>query len=143
MVASRRPEKRTRLVLAVDDEEDHLMAYEVAFGRERNLRLITASDTRKAEILLAEHNVDAVLLDLAIPEDGGLALCRRIKARARFRHLPVIALSALPAELFAAAALEAGCSVFLQKPCSLARIVAEVRGHLGCGSAAASLEFRQ
>ena len=134
MGASRKPEKRTRLVLAVDDEEDHLLAYEVAFGRERDLRLITAPDTRTAEILLAEHGVDAVLLDLAIPEDGGLALCRRIKAEARFHHLPIIALSALPAALFAAAALEAGCSAFLQKPCSLARIVAEVRGHLGAGA---------
>ena len=32
---------RGRLVLAVDDEEDHLLAYELAFGKEPDLRLIT------------------------------------------------------------------------------------------------------
>lgn len=131
MVKALKNRNHARLVLAVEDDEDHLLAYQVAFGREPGLRLITAADTRAAEDALAAHCVDAVLLDLSIPEDGGIALCRRIKAQARFRRLPVIALSALPAELFTAPALEAGCAAFLQKPCSLKRIVAEVRRHLG------------
>lgn len=130
-----RSRSRTWLILAVEDEEDHCLAYEVAFGRERDLRLITATNTRAAEIALTAHSVDAVLLDLSIPEDGGIALCRRIKSQERFRHLPIIALSALPAELFSAPALEAGCCAFLQKPCSLSRIVAEVRRHLESVSA--------
>ncbi len=127
--------RRSRLVLAVDDEEDHLLAYEVAFGREPDLRLISATSTRAAEIMLSAHRVDAVLLDLSVPDEGGIALCRRIKAQARFLHLPVIALSALPAEIYATAALAAGCAKFLQKPCSLSRIVAEVRGLLDDGIA--------
>jgi DNA-binding response OmpR family regulator len=118
----------------VDDDEDHLLAYEMAFGRERDLRLITATNTRAAGIVLAEHGVDAVLLDLAIPEEGGIALCRRIKAQPRLCHLPVIALSALPAAYYAAPALAAGCCAFLQKPCSLALIVAEVRRRLDGGA---------
>ena len=125
-----------RLVLAVDDEEDHLLAYAAAFDREPDLRLITAATTRAAEAALERDRVDAVLLDLAIPEDGGLDLCRRIKAQPRFRHLPVIALSALPAAYHAAPALAAGCFAFLQKPCSLAAIVAEVRRGLERGGGA-------
>ena len=66
-------------------------------ARHPDLRLITATNTRAAGVALAEHGVDAILLDLAIPEEGGIALCRRIKAQARLRHIPVIALSALPA----------------------------------------------
>jgi CheY-like chemotaxis protein len=97
--------------------------------------VITATTTRAAGLALARNCVDAVLLDLLVPADGGIELCRRIRADARLRHLPVIALSALPEGLFAAQALQAGCSAFLQKPCSLARIVAEVRRHLaGCGA---------
>lgn len=123
--------KRRQLVLAVDDDEDHLLAYEVAFGRERDLRLITATNTRDAGIALAENDIAAVLLDLAIPEEGGIALCQRIKSQPRLRHLPVIALSALPAAYYAAPALAAGCCAFLQKPCSLTQIVGQVRQRLG------------
>lgn len=128
-------EKRTRLVLAVDDDEDHLLAYEVAFDRLPDLRLITATSTGAAAKSLADNSIDAVLLDLAIPEEGGIALCERIKAQPRFRHIPVIALSALPAAYYAEAALEAGCCTFLQKPCSLKNIVAEVRRRLERGIA--------
>jgi len=127
---------RGRLVLAVDDEEDHLLAYELAFGKEPDLRLITATNTRAAGIALAEYSVDAVLLDLLVPDDGGILLCRRIKAQDRLRHIPIIALSALPAEYYASPALAAGCAAFLQKPCSLARIVTEVRLCLDAGSIA-------
>jgi DNA-binding response OmpR family regulator len=142
MRATHSTENQRRLVLAVDDEEDHLLAYEVAFGRERDLRLITASDTRAAWLMLAAHSIDAVLLDLSVPEDGGIALCRRVKTQYRFRHLPVIALSALPAEIYAATALEAGCCAFLQKPCSLSDIVAEVRRRLEQGIAVGNPDRR-
>lgn len=135
MTATCKIEKRTRYVLAVDDEEDHLLAYELAFGKEPDLRLITATNTRAAGIALAEYSIDAVLLDLLVPDDGGIVLCRRIKAQARLRHIPIIALSALPADHYAAPALAAGCAAFLQKPCSLAQIVAGVRCCLGAGSA--------
>jgi CheY-like chemotaxis protein len=142
MRAPRNTEKQRRLVLAVDDEEDHLLAYEVAFGRERDLRLITAPDTRAAGNALRTHGVDAVLLDLSIPEDGGIAFCRRIKAQPRFTYLPIIALSALPAEIYAASALAAGCCAFLQKPCSLSDIVAEVRRRLEQGIAVGNPDRR-
>lgn len=127
MPAISKVEKRTRYVLAVDDEEDHLLAYELVFGKESDLRLITATNTRAAGIALAEHNIDVVLLDLLVPADGGIVLCRRIKAQPRLSHIPIVALSALPAEIYAASALAAGCCAFLQKPCNLSHIVAAVR----------------
>jgi DNA-binding response OmpR family regulator len=143
MIAICKVEKRPRYVLAVDDEEDHLLAYELAFGKEPDLRLITATNTRAAGIALTDYNIDAVLLDLLVPDVGGIVLCRRIKAQARLRHIPIIALSALPADYYAAPALAAGCGAFLQKPCSLAQIVAQVRSCLGAGSAGGGRETRR
>ena len=98
MMTPRSTSKGTRLVLAVDDEEDHLLAYEVAFGREPDLRLITATNTRAAGIALRAHSVDAMLLNLFDSRGWDHPLSAHQGPSLRFHSLPVIALSALPAE---------------------------------------------
>jgi DNA-binding response OmpR family regulator len=135
MTALDRVQPLPRVVLAVDDEEDHLLAYEIAFAKQPDLCLVTATSTAAAMVGLAEYPVAAMLLDLAIPAEGGIALCRRVKAQPRLCRIPVIALSALPADYYAPLALAAGCCAFLQKPCSLANIVAEVRRRLELSTA--------
>ena len=47
------------------------------------------------EILGAANNVDAVVLDLNLPDVNGFEVCRRLKAHASTAHIPVVFLSSL------------------------------------------------
>ena len=78
---------------------------------------------------------DAIVLDLQLPRTDGWQLTREIKADPRTRHIAVIVVSAcvMPAER--AAAQEAGCDVFIDKPCDPMEIVEELRRLTGAPSA--------
>lgn len=69
-----------------------------------------------------------VLLDLDLPGMSGLELARRLKADARLRSIPLVAISASVMKDERNQARQAGCAGFLEKPFDiqeLRRVVAE------------------
>ncbi len=85
-----------------------------------------------AEALTAFHDADLVLLDMGLPDQDGLALCRQIRAAS---EVPIIAVTARREEAALVSALRAGVDDYVVKPYSpavlLARIEAVMRrfGH--------------
>jgi len=80
-------------LLAVDDENDVLQVLELLFSMEGHRVLIARDGVEALEIVRAEQ-VDVVLTDLMMPRMDGLALCRRLRADARTRDVPIILHSA-------------------------------------------------
>jgi two-component system OmpR family response regulator len=119
-----------RHILAVEDEPDHLMAVEMLFQLEKGFVFHGAGSTAEADQVLAAGPIDLILLDLALPGEDGLTFCRRIKADARYRPIPVIAFSAFPHQIYEDRALEAGCAEYLGKPFHPRELLAAVRRHL-------------
>jgi DNA-binding response OmpR family regulator len=119
-----------RSILAVEDEPDHLMAVEMLFRWEPGFAFFGAGTTAEAEATLEKEKIDLVLLDLALPGEDGLTFCRRIKARERFRDLPVIAFSAFPRQIYEEKAVEAGCIAYLDKPFHPRELIELVRKYL-------------
>ena len=80
--------------LVVDDEVEILDLIERAL-RHREIEVVRA--TRGGEVLelLESTNPDVVLLDAMLPEIQGFDLCERIKNSARYKHIPVIMISAM------------------------------------------------
>jgi CheY-like chemotaxis protein len=70
---------------------------------------------------------DIVLMDLALPRMDGWEATRRLKADARTRHIPVVALTGHALAGHADGAREAGCDAFVTKPCLPDALVAEIR----------------
>ncbi len=70
---------------------------------------------------------DVILMDLSIPGVDGWEVTRRLKADARTRPVPIIALTAHAMRGDEERAREAGCDHYLAKPISPKKVVEEVR----------------
>jgi CheY-like chemotaxis protein len=112
--------------IIVDDHADTRTGYAeflTAFGFE----VRSAADADELRAILRDWVPDAIVLDLQLPRIDGWELTREIKADARTREVAIVIVSAcvLPAER--AAAEEAGCDAFINKPCDPMAIVDELR----------------
>ncbi len=75
--------------------------------------------------ILAAHEVDVVVLDLAMPGRGGLDVLKDI--RARFPHVKVLILSMHPVEQYAVRTIKAGASGYLTKERTPYELIGAIR----------------
>ena len=110
-------ELRDRYVLLVDDiPTNQMIASEML--QEKGVRIEVASNGREAleSVLSSPRAFDAVLMDVQMPEMDGYEATRRIRAEARFRDLPIIAMTAHALAEEHARCREAGMNDFITKP---------------------------
>jgi len=116
-------------LLAVDDQPDNLISLQALLEDALPAaRLLTATSGRKALDLAAAEDPDAILLDVVMPEMDGFEVCRRLKADARTKDIPVVFLTALRADReHRVRALQEGAEAFLRKPVEETELTAQVR----------------
>jgi CheY-like chemotaxis protein len=81
-------------ILVVDDDESVLRMVTMLL-QTRRYRVLTARTGREALARVKEAMPDIVILDGMLPEVHGFEICRQIKTSERFRHIPVIMMSAV------------------------------------------------
>ncbi|HPU52526.1 MAG TPA: response regulator transcription factor, partial [Burkholderiaceae bacterium] len=84
-----------------------------------------ARNGREAMALARAGEIDVLLLDLSMPDEGGVDALGSIKAR--FPELPVLILSGFPETHYAAALLRQGASGYLNKECEPEEIIQAIR----------------
>ena len=114
-------------VLAVDDDEAVLRLME-GILQARKYRVITGRTGREALAKVREAMPDLVILDGMLPEVHGFEICRQLKSSERFRHIPVIMVSAVHTGWrFAADVKEKyGADDYLEKPFEAAELLRRV-----------------
>lgn len=129
MPASPAFETNSATVLVVDDDcaarEDLRGVFESA-----GHRTITVGDATAALRLLKKESCDLVLLDVALPEVDGLALCRLLRAQPSMRQLPVLVFSADDSEHKKVEAFNAGADDYIVKPSTPGELISRVNSHL-------------
>jgi CheY-like chemotaxis protein len=75
-----------------------------------------AVDAEEAQEILATASPDLILMDIALPGMDGLTLTRKLKSEAKWRHVPIVALTAFAMKGDAEKAREAGCDGYITKP---------------------------
>ena len=117
-------------ILMVDDDvrmRDLLQRY---LG-EQGFSVKTASDAAGMDEALSQEQPDLLVLDLMLPGEDGLAICRRLRATGI--DMPIIMLTARGDEIDRIIGLEMGADDYLPKPFNprelLARINAVMRRH--------------
>lgn len=104
-----------KTVLVVDDAAiTRMLAADIL--RQSGVRILEADSGARALQAAGEHNVDAFLLDIRLPDMSGIELCRSLRAIERYRGTPIMFVTAVDEREILQWALEAGCDDFMQKP---------------------------
>jgi two-component system OmpR family response regulator len=113
-------------ILVVDDHREIRDLVSRALARE-GFRVSVAADGRAMHKVLANGRIDLILLDLMLPGEDGLSLCRNL--RAGF-DVPIIMLTAKAEEVDRVIGLEMGADDYLPKPFGSRELVARIRAVL-------------
>jgi CheY-like chemotaxis protein len=105
----------TPLVLLVDDSADSRELY-AEMLRKAGYRVLEAADGVEGLAMAFAELPALVVMDLWMPDLDGWEVTRRLKADARTGEIPVVVLTGAGLGAQASAA-EAGCDLFLVKPC--------------------------
>lgn len=123
-----------RRVLLVDDDMRTVYALSAAL-RAKGVDVLVADTGKTALAVLAERpDVEAVLMDIMMPEMDGYEAMRQIRRQPRFETLPIIALTAKAMKGDAEKCIEAGATDYLSKPIDLARLLTMLRSRLSRGA---------
>jgi two-component system KDP operon response regulator KdpE len=113
-------------VLIIDDEKAIRRAVRNALATD-DTRVIEASTAREGIDLAATEQPDLIILDLGLPDGGGLDVCREVRS---WGATPILVLSARHDEQDKVALLDAGADDYVTKPFSTAELLARVRALL-------------
>jgi HAMP domain-containing protein/CheY-like chemotaxis protein/signal transduction histidine kinase len=118
---------RGRKVLVVDDDIRNIFALNSLLER-HHLHVISATNGQDAiDIIEQTPDLALVLMDVMMPEMDGYETMRRIRSNAKFRLLPIIALTAKAMKGDREKCLEAGASDYVAKPVNTDQLLSLVR----------------
>jgi len=101
-------------ILVVDDDPTIRTAFEERFRLE-GYEVITATDGKSGVEKAKEEIPDLVVLDIVMPEMDGIEACRLLKSDSRYRHIPVIIITASLQAAAERLSKEVGADVYIQK----------------------------
>ncbi|HET6376743.1 MAG TPA: phosphate regulon transcriptional regulator PhoB [Methylocella sp.] len=123
------PPQNAARILVVEDEAALSML--LAYNLEAEGFIVDRVERGdEAEIRLSETVPDLVILDWMLPGVSGLEICRRIRARASTRTLPIIMLTARGEESERVRGLSIGADDYVVKPFSVPELMARVHSLL-------------
>jgi two-component system OmpR family response regulator len=113
-------------ILIVDDDSE-IRDLLSRFLSKHDFRVTTARDGREMEQALKDWAIDLIVLDLMLPGDDGLTLCRRVRADS---FVPIIMLTAMAEDVDRIIGLEVGADDYLPKPFNPRELAARIKAVL-------------
>ncbi|MBR9857411.1 MAG: diguanylate cyclase [Gammaproteobacteria bacterium] len=115
-------------ILIVDDQPVNIRVLHQVFRGQ--FEVLMATDGEQAITLCREQRPDIILLDVIMPGLSGHEVCRRLKADAATRDIPVIFVTSQNQDGDEALGFEIGAVDFITKPINPVIVLARVRTHL-------------
>ncbi len=116
-------------ILFVDDDEK-LLALLVEYFTQEQFVVYTARNGNEALAQIKGTRPDILVLDVMLPGQSGLDICRQIRQHTEFHSLPIIMLTARVDEPARFVGLEMGADDYLGKPFSMRELGARIRAVL-------------
>lgn len=118
------PQSPHILVVEDDQEISRLVA---RYLRANDCRVSVSTDGRQMDAALETSRIDLIVLDLMLPGEDGLSLCRRLRAKS---SVPIVMLTAKGEEIDRIVGLEIGADDYLSKPFNPRELLARIRAVL-------------
>jgi hypothetical protein len=116
-----------RTVLIVDDDVRNIFALTTLLERSE-MKVVYAESGREGIAQLQRSpEIDAVLMDVMMPEMDGYETMRAIRELAAFRQLPIIAVTAKAMKGDREKCIEAGASDYIAKPVEMDQLLSLLR----------------
>ncbi len=116
----------TAHILVVDDDRE-IRDLLGRFLTKHGYRVTGVADGREMRRALADWKIDLVVLDLMLPGEDGLSLCRNLRAKSQ---IPVIMLTMMGEETDRIIGLEMGADDYLPKPFNPRELLARMKAVL-------------
>ena len=113
-------------LLVVDDDQE-IRALLKRFLTRQGFRVTTAADGTEIEQILANWNIDLLILDLMLPGTDGLAICRKLRAKS---SLPIVMLTVMGEENDRIKGFDGGADDYIAKPFNPHELLARIRAVL-------------
>ena len=113
-------------ILVVDDDRQ-IRSLLTKYLNLNGLRATAVADAGALDRVLANEKADLVVLDVMLPGEDGLSVCRRLRGEDR---APVIMLTAKGSELDRIVGLEVGAEDYMAKPFNPRELLARIRNVL-------------
>ena len=123
-------------ILIVDDDAE-IRDLLSRFLTKHDFRVTTAKDGREMREALSDWSFDLLVLDLMMPGEDGLSLCRQVRGES---SIPIIMLTAMGEEVDRIIGLEVGADDYMAKPFNPRELAARIKAVLRRSSAMVASE---
>ena len=113
-------------ILVVEDDRE-ISALIARYLRSNDYRVMVTGSGREIDDLMQSSRIDLVVLDLMLPGENGLSICKRLRMTTQ---VPIIMLTASSDEVDRILGLEIGADDYLSKPFTPRELLARIRAVL-------------
>lgn len=107
-------------IMVVDDDKDLLISMKSFFTRKGYSVVVTTSCNEGLQIF-DSFQPDLIFLDINVGDEDGREMCRAIRSRAEYQHIPIVLISANHDEL--QLFRDCGANAMMKKPFALSGII--------------------
>lgn len=125
-------------ILIVDDDSAVIITLNKVLNKIGRIRF--ASDAKQAFVMINEHHPDLILLDVELPDIGGLEVCSVLKNNVETEHIPILFITSHMEEGFEEQVFNVGAADYIAKPLKPSVVAARVKTHLNYHNAICLLE---
>lgn len=116
-------------ILVVDDEVD--LVNTIRFSLETEGYTVLVSYNGEDALNQArKENPDLILLDIMLPKLDGYKVCRLLKFDERYKHIPILMLTAKTQEKDKILGMETGADEYIRKPFDIDELMEKVKSYL-------------
>lgn len=112
-------------ILMVEDQLEFSAIHKHYLER-HGYHVLLAEDGETGVAMARQHQPRVILMDFSVPRLDGVSATARLKQDPQTRDIPVVLLTAHSYGSVGRRSREAGCDVFLSKPCEPRRVLQEV-----------------